>query len=227
MKSIYLYGLKYELKSIKTIVVSLVFTGLSFLIANFSPSLTIAINNNGVSPAIDTLFVLYMFLGFLFSSILFGGIISREIETETIRYISPYLSRKKIYLAKYLVTLTYFALMIVFSLTILFVSRGAIVIPLASLANILVFFLYTLALVLLISTVSRNERTATLIGIVLSLLFPIIFTYTFFKDYTLLNILNWLLPFRYLNSGWEILILLLLAILVYILGATLFERKSL
>lgn len=228
MQAVYLYGLKHELKSIKTIIISIVFIGLSFLIAKYSGSLSIILDSNGSSPAIQLMFLCYAFMGFLFSSILFGGIISKEVETETLRYITPYLSRRKIYTAKYLITITYFLLVILLALIVVFSVRGVIVVPWRDLLSIIVFFLYIESVIIMVSTISKNERTATLVGIVLSLLFPAIFTVAYFRDNIFLDAIDWLLPYRYLEgtNSWELLILLLLACAAFYVGMVIFERKE-
>ncbi len=224
MKSIYLSNLKKEIKSIKAIIVSALFILVSFLIAKYSGSLSIF--SDGNSPAIETLFGIYAFLGFLFSSILFSGIICREVETETLRYITPYLSRRKIYFTKFLVMMTYFLLIILVSLVTLFAIRGEIFLPIQDLVNIIIFFAYTESLVLLISTISNSERLASLLGIVFSIAFPIIFAFSYFKENILLKIVNWILPYKYLEDDWEILVLLLLSLILFVLGLTFFERKE-
>lgn len=228
MQAVYLYGLKHELKSIKTIIISIVFIGLSFLIAKYSGSLSIILDSNGSSPAIQLMFLFYAFMGFLFSSILFGGIISKEVETEMLRYITPYLSRRKIYTAKYLITITYFLLVILLALIVVFSVRGVIVVPWRDLLSIIVFFMYIESVIIMVSTISKNERTATLVGIVLSLLFPAIFTVAYFRDNIFLDAIDWLLPYRYLEgtNSWELLILLLLAWTAFYVGMVIFERKE-
>lgn len=226
MKNIYFFDLKRELNSVKTIIISLLFILISFLIAKYSPSLSILIDDTGSSPAIEILFGIYAFMGFLFSSILFSGIISKEIESETLRYITPYSSRKKIYLAKYFVTVTYFSLITVLSLIILLFIRGVVIVPIQDYFNMLVFFMYIEAIVLLVSTICSNERMATLINLLLSLIFPIVFAISFFKENIILKALVWLLPYKYLESSWEICILIILTSCILILGIRIFERKE-
>lgn len=226
MKNIYFFDLKRELNSIKTIIISLLFILISFLIAKYSPSLSTLIDDTGSSPAIAILFGIYAFMGFLFSSILFSGIISKEIESETLRYITPYSSRKKIYLAKYFVTVTYFSLITALSLIILLFIRGVVIVPIQDYFNMLVFFMYIEAIVLLVSTICSNERMATLINLLLSLIFPIVFVIAFFKENIILKALVWLLPYKYLESSWEISILIILTSCILILGIRIFERKE-
>lgn len=226
MKNIYFFDLKRELNSIKTIIISLLFILISFLIAKYSPSLSTLIDDTGSSSAIAILFGIYAFMGFLFSSILFSGIISKEIESETLRYITPYSSRKKIYLAKYFVTVTYFSLITALSLIILLFIRGVVIVPIQDYFNMLVFFMYIEAIVLLVSTICSNERMATLINLLLSLIFPIVFVIAFFKENIILKALVWLLPYKYLESSWEISILIILTSCILILGIRIFERKE-
>lgn len=227
MKAIFYFDLKKELKSVRAIIVGILFILIAYLIATFSQSL--AIFSNGRSPAIEILFGLYAFGVFLFSAVLFSSIITREVQTQTFRYVTPYVSRRKIYITKFLMMMAFFTVITLVSLLVLLTLRGEFYFPIQSIFNLLVFYAYTEALVLLISTLSNNERLSSLLGISLSFIAPILYGIVYFKDNTFLNWINWLLPYRYLDLGstWEISILVVLSIGMLCLGMYIFDRKEL
>lgn len=225
MKAIYIFHLKNEVKSLKSIVVSSIFLLISFLIANYSHSLSIF--NDGNSPAIETMFGIYALIVFLFSAILFSNIITNEVSLQTIRYVTPYISRRKLYLTKFLFMLTYFILLTFFSLIILFIIRGQIYFPIHNIFNLFIFYAYIECLILCISSISNNEKLVSLVSMIISFLAPIIFLINYLKENIFIKILNGILPYKYLESNWSILYLIALTFIFYFIGLFIFERKEL
>lgn len=225
MKAIYLFGLKKELLSVRALVIGSIFSLVSFLITNYSQSLLLFVD--GKSPAIETLFGVYAILGFLFSTILFSNIVTTEYRSQTFRYVIPYASRMKIYLAKFLLMITYFLVVTSIGLIVLLVGRNQFYIPINKLINLFIFYTYVESLTLLLSTISANERFSSLLGIILSISFPILYAFIYFKDNAILDVFDWILPFRYLESSWEIGILVIITIFIFYIGEYFFERKDL
>lgn len=225
MKAIYLFGLKKELLSVRALVIGSIFSLVSFLITNYSQSLVLFID--GKSPAIEILFGVYVILGFLFSTILFSNIVTTEYRSQTFRYVIPYASRMKIYLAKFLLMITYFLVVTSIGLIVLLVGRNQFYIPINKLINLFIFYAYVESLTLLLSTISANERFSSLLGIILSISFPILYAFIYFKNNAILDVFDWILPFRYLESSWEIGILVIITIFIFYIGEYFFERKDL
>ncbi|MGH2065173.1 hypothetical protein ACRCJ1_02095 [Aerococcus sp. L_4] len=174
------------------------------------------------------LYGIYAFLTFLFSSILFSGIFSREIENQSIRFITPYLSKKKIYAAKLLTMLTIFAIILTISIAITFIVRSVGSFPLIDTLMFTMFLIYIQAIVIIISLLSPNDRLASIVGLLFSLLMPILFIVSNFVDNKFVAAINWVLPYRYISmeNSWEGLILVVLTILLIFLGLVIFERKE-
>lgn len=225
MKAIYLFGLKKELLSVRALIIGSIFSLVSFLITNYSQSLLLFVD--GKSPAIETLFGVYAILGFLFSTILFSNIVTTEYRSQTFRYVIPYASRMKIYLAKFLLMITYFLVVTSIGLIVLLVGRNQFYIPINKLINLFIFYTYVESLTLLLSTISANERFSSLLGIILSISFPILYAFIYFKNNAILDVFDWILPFRYLESSWEIGILVIITIFIFYIGEYFFERKDL
>ncbi|WP_297079131.1 ABC transporter permease [uncultured Enterococcus sp.] len=225
MRAVFLFGLKKELLSIRALIVGIIFSLVSFLIANYSQSLAIFIDGN--SPAIDTLFGIYAILGFFFSSILFSNIITTEFKNQTFRYVTPYVSRMKIYLAKFLLMISYFVAITLIGMVVLFLGRHQFYIPIYNLFNLFIFYAYVEAITLLLSTISTNERFSSLLGILISVGMPILYAVIYFKHNLILDIVDWILPFKYLEGTWEISILIVFVIGILYVGEYFFERKDL
>lgn len=139
--ALFFLTLKKEIFSIKSFVIGGLFIVVSVLAGKYTTSVSIFLNSNRSSGLIDLLFGIYGFLGYIFSSVLFSGLISKEVESQTMRYVTPYLSRKAIYLAKYFASLCYFLIILAVSLVVLFLFRGAVVFPIYSILSIIAFLL--------------------------------------------------------------------------------------
>ena len=123
--------------------------------------------------------------------------------------------------------ISYFVVKTQIGMTVLFLGRNQFYIPIRSLFNLLIFYAYVEAIILLVSTVSANERLSSLLGIVISISVPILYAVIYFKNNIILDLFDWLLPFKYLESSWEIGILILLVIIILYVGEYFFERKDL
>lgn len=225
MKSIYLWDLKREFKSVKAFVIASAFISVSLLIAKYSHSLELL--NNGESPAISILFAIYAGVGFLFSGILFSDIITKEVSSQTFRYLIPYISRKKIIIAKFFTMMSYFISIIFLAITLLFLIRGDFYLPYKELFSLIIFFAYVESIILLVSILSNSERLSSLICILISIISPIIYGISTLRNDVIFNILNWFLPYRYLESDWTVIFLIILTVLIFTLNIYLFERKEL
>lgn len=226
MFAYYKTNLLNELKSIKILLVSLIFIITAYTLSYYSNHLNLDLG--GDFTVLSLLYGIYAFLTFLFSSILFSGIFSREIENQSIRFITPYLSKKKIYAAKLLTMLTIFAIILTISIAITFIVGSVGSFPLIDTLMFTMFLIYIQAIVIIISLLSPNDRLASIVGLLFSLLMPILFIVSNFVDNKFVAAINWVLPYRYISmeNSWEGLILVVLTILLIFLGLVIFERKE-
>lgn len=226
MFAYYKTNLLNELKSIKILLVSLIFIITAYTLSYYSNRLNLDLG--GDFTVLSLLYGIYAFLTFLFSSILFSGIFSREIENQSIRFITPYLSKKKIYAAKLLTMLTIFAIILTISIAITFIVGSVGSFPLIDTLMFTMFLIYIQAIVIIISLLSPNDCLASIVGLLFSLLMPILFIVSNFVDNKFVAAINWVLPYRYISmeNSWEGLILVVLTILLIFLGLVIFERKE-
>jgi ABC-type transport system involved in multi-copper enzyme maturation permease subunit len=226
MLTIYLDEVKRELLSVKTLLISLVLIGIALIAGKYSPSLQLIAPDSQSLSLVNTLFSIYGILGFLFSSIIFSGIFTKDIDSQAIRYITPYIHRIKIYFAKYLAMVSYFTLILLISLVIIFITRETIFFPLSSFINMIVFFSYIEAVIILLSIVCSKERMANFIGVFISIIFPAIGAWAMLSNNKIAKTINWILPFRYVESSWDILILIGITVILIIVSLSLFIRKE-
>lgn len=215
-----------ELKSMKIWLVSLLFFITSYALAYYSNRFDF--QSGEEFTLIHILYGVIAFLTFLFSSILFSGMFSREIENQSLRFITPYLSRRKIYFAKLFVMLTIFTIILSVSLGIAYLVGTVTTFPLFDTFSFALFIIYIQSAILLISLLSPSDRLASIIGLLLSIVSPLLFVLSTVMDNAFLDALNWLLPYRYigLEDQWQIIILLLFVSLMIVLGYKIFERKE-
>ena len=223
---LFLTTLRRELNSIKSFLVVIFFIIIAIILGKYSTSVAILIDAKGNSALIDLLFGIYGFLGYLFSAVLFSGIIADEVNTQTMRYLVPYVSKKKIYLAKYFASLAYFLIIVSISLIILFVYRKTIVLPPFAILSVTIFFAYIQALVMLVSVIAPNGKTATFINLVIGICLPILYSLAFLKKWFILKIIQYFLPYYYLAKQWDNLGLLLIVSVIVFGGIFLFEGKE-
>lgn len=226
MYSYYKTQIFNELKSIKTVIISLIFFGLSYAVIRYSNNIETILDDN--LTIINLLYGLFAFLIFLFSSILFSGIFSREIENQTLRYVTPYLSRRQIYFAKFLTMMTYFILISTISIILVILFGQVRTLPIMDTIAFLLFLTYIQAFILLISILASNERFASLIGLIVSLAAPALFVLSTMLNNNILKALNWLLPYRYidLEKTWELLAIIIINATLILLGNICFQKKE-
>ncbi|EPI03837.1 hypothetical protein D920_00271 [Enterococcus faecalis 13-SD-W-01] len=123
--------------------------------------------------------------------------------------------------------MAYFSMITLLSLLFLLVIRKEFYLPLQSIFNLFVFYAYTESVILLISTVSKTDRVSYFVGMVISFIMPILYAVAYFKNNIWLDALNWLLPYKYLDSNWQIIYLILITSVIFFFGMYSFERKEL
>lgn len=227
MKNLIVFYLKNELKTFRTVIVSSFFVGMTLLMGIYMPDDLFQVLPDGSSQATSIVVSIYVMVGFICSSVLFSGILSHDIESRNLRFITPYFSRKTIFLAKYSVTMIYFVTVFLMSLVILMLFKGHVPVSAQLLVNTLVIYLYTEAIIVFISSISKSEKTSTLLATLISFVFPTVgISAMYFTDKKWLQILQWLTPYPYLDVDVEILYLLALSATFIGLGLYLFEKKE-
>lgn len=218
--------LRNELFSKKSLVVIAFYILSAYLVGKYGTTLDTLFSEDGPSVLVDVLLAIYALLGYLFSSVLFSGLIAEEVESQTMRCLTPYLSRERIYLEKYLATVCYFLILTVISLVMLFLTHRTLSFPIYSFLAILGFYLYIQSLVILVSTIVSSQRLSNLISLLISILFPLLYSLSLLKKWFIFKIIRWIFPYYYLSKTWEITVLYLLSILCIWIGIKIFNKKE-
>ncbi|WAM38548.1 ABC transporter permease subunit [Leuconostoc pseudomesenteroides] len=217
--------LKNELFSLKSIVIIGIYIGVAYLIGQYGPAVA-AVLPNGDSKLYTTLFSAYEILGFVFAAIIFSGVFTREIETQTIRFLIPYMNRTKIYLGKYLAILSYFIVLIVVSICIVGVLKRQFVLPWGPFFKAVGFFMYVSSITLLISLVSKNVKNAGFVSLIISFGSFVIYISANISNNVLLQLINFVLPYQYIDNDYGTIILTVLALIFGLLGWKIFMKKE-
>lgn len=223
MKNIFVTDLKKAILSIKSLFIITFFCIVSYFIGyNYD-----AIGKASEGTLVTTLYNSIETFGILFGFLLFSGIVSKMVENESIRYITPYLSRYKIITSKYLVIFSYFILLLLLMLPIVMISSKVVIFPVKEFLQAFIFFAYISSIILLLSVVTRTERRSTFIGIFAGILIPILGVISIFSKNILVSIFSWLLPYRYGTLSIESIVLVLLTGIVFSVTIIIFQNEEL
>lgn len=223
MKEIFFADLKKAVFSIKSLFIIIFFSLIAHLIAQNYGTVARGVQGTVVTTVYNTIET----FGVLFGFMLFSGTISKMIENESIRFVTPYLSRFQILLSKYIAILCYFLLLLLFMLPIIMISTQTFVFPFKEFCQAFLFFAYISSIILWISVISRNERKSTFIGISVGILIPVVGAVSLFSKNIAITVLSWLLPYRYEVLNFESLILVILTGVVMLTAILLFQKMEL
>jgi len=216
-----------SLKSVKSIVLILLLSLISYAVANNFTQLPLLASGTNTLSVSDIIFALLSVLGVFFTLQMFGGNLTREIETQSIRYVLPYVKRYEIILAKIIAYQLFWLIILAISLLILSISRHEFFFPVTDLISMFGFFLYINAIALLTSVVVKKEKSSTFIGIVISILIVFIGIWSILSHNIMLKALSWLLPYRYMTFNWDIIVLFVLSFILIIASIVIFNKKEL
>lgn len=224
--------LKGHFKSIKSIIVIAIISGITYLAADLMKNiamtkaagqLTNSLGNNGY--AIGTVFVVFL-LSFLFITGLSHDLINREVNTRTMRFLVTKTTRTKIILGKYL-SVWFFWLFCIFVsyLLITFVSKHFLW---RGIIECMVFISVALALNLIFSIIIPKPAISMFFGIIFALIFPIISFWSMLTDKIYIKWFKFITPYYYSTLGsFYFLINLVYAVGLLLIAVELFKRRDL
>lgn len=225
MKTIFKRELKESMLTIKSLIVLLFFSMLTYFISKHSPELNQL--SGGDSSLTSLIYATIETSGVFFSFLIFSGTIAKMVENGSIRFLISYTSRAKVLIAKYLAMNIYFIILLIIMLPVIGIARGEIFFPILEMAQAVVFFAYITSIVMLLSVITKHERTANFVGIILGFLIPIIGVYSTVVKNRIINLLSWLLPYRYETFNLKSLILIGITIIILCLSVNIFKRLEL
>jgi ABC-2 type transport system permease protein len=209
-----------NLKSIKSILIILLFACLSFFMTRYLKGI-IKSDLNGLY---STLKFLVFILGYLFVSTISHDVINREIEMQTIRLIVTKISKKRFLIGKLIGIIIFWFICIFISFSIISIS--------AKMFNIMSFLLifsciyYYSCCVIFLSTIINKSTISNFLGIFLGLLLPPLGIYLTTTT-NFLKLLKWLFPYVYIEkSGFYILGPIVIGTVFILISLKILEKKD-
>ncbi len=212
------------IKSVKAVIVILVFVLFSFYISNFL--IKSSHLNTGKAAAYSSLRLLVFVLGYLFASILSHNTINREIEQRTGRLIVTKISRKSFLLGKFIGNLMFWFVSITVSYILISIMSnqqdGEVYFMTLS------TMIYFVGLVLLLSTAVNKTSMSNFLGVFLGIAIPGIGIWITLDEKHILGFTKYIFPYFYiLKGGAFMLIPDLIAIIWVIIALIIIKRKEL
>jgi ABC-2 type transport system permease protein len=212
MQAIFKRELKSSLLTVKSLIILLFFLLISYWISKYSPVINqISGEKNSV---ISVIYGAIETLGVFFGFMMFSGTIAKIVENESIRYIISYTTRIKLIIGKYLAMNVYFIILLCLMVPIVMFVRGVESFPFLELIQAIIFFMYVTSIILLLSVVTRRERTANFVGIVLGFVIPILGLYSVVSKNWVIRAVSWLLPYRYDTLRTDSIFLVFLSLIL-------------
>jgi ABC-2 type transport system permease protein len=216
----------------KSVFILVVFIGFSYFIADVVGENLNHLSSDGLSqiemgsPYAAGLRFLVIGLGFLFVCLLSHDIVNKEIETQTIRFLVTKSSRSSIILGKYLGIVLFWSTILCLSyIPIVFVSKT---IDIHLLGSLVCFVSFVISWTILLSTIIYRSSYTLLVGIITSILYPVVGVLSLAKNGVIWGILRYLTPYYYLLlKGYWILLPLLISLLLVFVATIIFARKDL
>ncbi|MCP0887379.1 ABC transporter permease subunit [Ligilactobacillus sp. WILCCON 0076] len=217
-----------QFRSKRSIVLLILIILLSLIAGKYSLSLSISQGNSssGSSPLFTVIFSIYIILMPLISAIMFGGIVAREVKDQSLRYLIPIISRRKILFSKYLAMNIYFIVLFFISTSFILLLRQSYIFPLKLFAISIFIILYLNAITLCCSINLSSERSVFLSGVVLFIFFPGITLWNLIKPNIINKTLNFVLPSTYLDGKASLLIIIVLTIFIIWLSFYNFSKRE-
>lgn len=214
-------------KSIKSIILILILSLISYTVTISANKIPLMSTNSSQITVSNTIFSLLSILGVFFTLQIFGGNLTKEIDSQSIRYILPYVNRWKIIISKVISYQLYWTIILIIPLLTVSIVKQQLFFPITDLISMLAFFLYINSVALLTSVIAKNEKSSTFIGIVISITVVFIGLWSIISNNIILKIASWLLPFRYITFSWEIVILLAISAGIITMSIIIFNKKEL
>lgn len=212
------------IKSVKAVIIILIFVMFSLYISDFL--IKSAEFNTGKVAVYSSLRLLVFVLGYLFASILSHNTINREVEQRTGRLIVTKISRNSFLMGKFVGNLTFWFVCITVSYVLISIMSNQ--------QDVEVYFMtlstmtYFVGLVLLISTLINKTSMSNFLGLFLGLAMPGIGIWITLAERHVLGFTKYIFPYFYiLKGGAFMLIPVLIAIIWIIIALIIIGKKEL
>lgn len=217
MRTICLHEFKNLFKSIRSVLIILLMSGVTIGIASLMSKFAEQIEELGLGGVyMAGLFALLLIAGPMFVTGLSHDVINKETHSRTIRFLVTKTSRNQIVLGKFLGVLLFW--LVCLAISVLLLIPFAKTFYYLELLELIIFISYFVSLSLFLSTVISKPGLTMFVGIILSVALPILGVWGIAApDNNLLKIINFITPYYYLSLESRLLFYLLLPIFSAIL----------
>ncbi|HFI0080778.1 TPA: ABC transporter permease [Streptococcus suis] len=223
MISVALEEFKRVLKSIRTVVIILIFVLFSYGISSSLDNFNASANDN-ISAAYSSIRLLVFILGYLFVSILSNNCINKEIETGSINFVLSKISRRDFVVGKFIGIFLFWCVCIGISFSVIsFLTHQ---IDFSVLLMLLCVITYYISLCILFSVFISKSSITNFFGLIIGILFPILgLTVTLSDGWY--SFFMYLFPYEYILRGGIFMIVPLLISSVFLsIAVHQFSRKE-
>ncbi|SDC79674.1 ABC transporter permease [Marinilactibacillus psychrotolerans] len=223
MISVALEELKRILKSIRTIIIILIFVlfsyGMSSTLSNVAGS-----SGDDITAAYSSIRLLVFILGYLFVSILSNNCINTEIETGSIKFVLAKINRPQFIVGKFIGIFLFWFICISTSVTVILFLTNQV--------DLSIFFMlicvvtYYISLCILLSVLVSRSSMTNFIGLIIGIMFPITGLWVTLSD-KWYSSFKYLFPYEYiLKGGYLIVVPVLISIIYLSIAVFSFSRKE-
>lgn len=210
------------IKSVKAVIIILIFVLFSFYISNF---LIKSSELNARQGAVySSLRLLVFVMGYLFASILSHNTINREIEQRTGRLIVTKISRNSFWLGKFVGNLMFWFVCITSSYILISIMSNQLDVTVYFMT--LSIMLYFVALVLLVSTVIDKTSMSNFVGLFLGIAMPGIGMWVTLDEKNVLGFAKYVFPYFYILKGGAFMLIPVLIAMIWLLISLIIIRKK-
>lgn len=210
------------IKSVKAVIIILIFVLFSFYISNF---LIKSSELNARQGAVySSLRLLVFVMGYLFASILSHNTINREIEQRTGRLIVTKISRNSFWLGKFVGNLMFWFVCITSSYILISIMSNQLDVTVYFMT--LSIMLYFVALVLLVSTVIYKTSMSNFVGLFLGIAMPGIGMWVTLDEKNVLGFAKYVFPYFYILKGGAFMLIPVLIAMIWLLISLIIIRKK-
>lgn len=213
-------------KSIKSILIILIFICTSYFTAKYFTNNIFESSSNNGSPYYSSLRFCVFILGYIFVSTLSHDCINKEIESQTIRLVISKISRKDFLLGKFIgITFFWCVCILISSLCIILISS---VVEIKTIVTMILTCIYFISIVILTSCLIPKSSMTNFIGIVLGFIIPGLGLYCYFTENRFWGIFKYLFPYYYaMNMNATSIVIGIISIGIISISYFLIGRKDL
>lgn len=215
-------------KSIKSLIIIIIFVGMTALVANLLGKITADLQIMGINNIyVAGIMIILLLIGPLLVISLSHDILNREFQNRSIRFLVTKTSRDKIVIGKFLGVFVFWFLCMLIAWIVSYPITNHF--NILSLIEACIFLSYFIALSLLLSVLISKPSYSIFIGVLCGIAFPIIGFLASFDTNPYIKYLSLLTPYFYYQeeSNYYYYLVIILTIILLYFTMYLFRKKDL